>query len=84
MFDLVAAEFEIAPHDIEDDVAHGVADVAGVVRRYPADVHFHLIPTGDKFVLLTRKGAIDFHLTQPYLYFAHLILFVFFTVVSSG
>ncbi len=53
MSDLVAAEFEIAVHHIEDDIAHGMADVAGVVGRHSADVHLDLVATGDEFLFLT-------------------------------
>ncbi len=53
MSDLVAAEFEIAAHDIEDDVAHGMADMARVVGRYPADVHLDLDAIRGEFLFLT-------------------------------
>ena len=43
---LIAAKLEVAPDDIEDDVAHGVADVGVVVGGNAADVHLDLVALG--------------------------------------
>jgi hypothetical protein len=60
--DLVSLELQIAPHGIEDQVAHGVAHVGRRIRRDAADVHPHRLAIGGgERLLLAGEGAEDPH-----------------------
>ena len=58
--DIVAGILQIAEDHVEDHVGPGMADMAVVVDRYPADIHAGL--AGDQRnegFFFTRKGIVD-------------------------
>ena len=58
---LVAAVLQVAAQHVEDDVAHGVAQVALVVGRDAADVHLHRAWAGHELFLLAGEGVVQLH-----------------------
>ena len=59
MLDLVALVFQVAAEGVENDVAEGVADVGGRVRRHPTDVHLYGFAVGRNEVqFLAGKGIV--------------------------
>ena len=62
--DLVAAELEVAPEDVEYDRPHGMADVGLGVGREAADVHPNHAVEGGEFLNSAREGAVELHWTD--------------------
>jgi hypothetical protein len=52
MFHLISFEFQIAPDDIENDIAHSVTDMADIVGGNAADIHPDLIAQRHKLLFL--------------------------------
>ena len=63
VLDGVAPPAEVTLHDVEDDVAHRVADVGGVVRRDAADVHGDVVGLRLEVFDLAGEGVRETH--QP-------------------
>jgi hypothetical protein len=55
--DAPASVLQVTAQHVEDDVAHGVADVVLVVRGHAADVHPHGVAQRDELLFLTCKSV---------------------------
>ena len=49
----VATKLKIPPDDIEEDIAHGVPDVALAIRGDPADIHLYCVTHGGELLFST-------------------------------
>jgi hypothetical protein len=61
VFYFVASKFKVAFDSVEDDIAHGMAEMAGGIGGYPADIHFHYIVLGSEILFATGEGVIYLH-----------------------
>ena len=60
----ITPELEITANDIEDDIAHGVTEMALIVRGYPADVNLDLSALRQKLFLLPGKRVKYLHFSS--------------------
>ncbi len=74
MVDLVAAEFKVAPDDVEDQRRHGVPDMGVVINGHTADVHFYnarlerlevFLFTGEGVVKADHISLLKWHNYKP-------------------
>ena len=61
VFYFVATKFKVASDSVEDDIAHGMAEMAGGIGGYPADIHFHYIVLGSEILFSPGEGVIYLH-----------------------
>ena len=53
VFELIAAKFDIAADDVKKDIAHGMAEMAVIVRRYAANIHLDRVADGHELLFLS-------------------------------
>ena len=61
VLDIVSTIFQITSNSIENDIAHGVADVAVTVGGNPTDIHLNWVARFELFLLLCKRIMYSYH-----------------------